>query len=139
MVLSQKTVFRSEVNRPCIITYDKTDGIGRLEIKSEAKKYEFVCVFSENMHFYKGSFDSVAGKEIVVKNILVTITKIDGRFLEQRYSIIAEYDFDKRLSLGFYKRYKNFNDVTTAIICNFVQTDVYKNLVSVTPISEDLF
>ena len=139
MVISQKIVFRSEVNRPCTITYNKTDGIGRIEIKSDAKKYEFVCVFSENMHFYKGSFDNVAGKEIIVKNILVTITKIAGRFIEQRYSIIAEYDLDKRLSLGFYKRYKKFNDVTTAIICNFVQTDVYKNVASVTPISEDLF
>lgn len=142
MSSSQKTVFRSQLNRPCTITYDKTDGTGRIEIMSfalgEEKKYEFVCVFSENMHFYKGTYDSVAGKEIIVKNISVTITNIDNRFLEKRYSILVNYDLDKCCSFGFYKRYNKINYVTTAVICNFVQKDI-RNIVSVTPISEEPF
>ena len=146
MSTSRKTVFRSKVNRMCSITYNKTDGIGHLQIKSvfekdREQKYDFVSVFDGDMHFYKGNFESVGGKDIFV-NVLEVSSKMvngDGTFLpEKRYSINVLYtdtEGDKTVNFGFYRRYRGREKESTLVVCNFIQTNGDHTII--TPVSEE--
>ena len=133
-------LFTSSLNRTGLVTYNKTDGIGRIEISSvfsgEEKKYEFTCVFTGDMHFYKGNFETVSGKELFIKNISVSAKRIDGTgiFLsEKRFSINISYienNENKSVSFGFYRRYRHLEQENSAVICNFVQTTTLRQLSS---------
>ena len=120
----QKLLFTSVLNRNSLITYNKTNGIGRLEIMSDKRKYEFICVFMGDMHFFKGSFGAVVGKEVFINNITVSTSFVSGfgQFLpEKRYSINIDHGDNKYISFGFYRRYKHREKEDTSITCNFVQ------------------
>ena len=130
MSLSRKTLFTSSLNRSGVITYVKTNGIGRIEITSqlpnnEVKKYEFVCVFLGDMHFYKGNFDSVIGRELLIKRISASTFMVygEGRFLpEKRYSISVSYEVGGKetdVNLGFYRRYRHRDTENSNVVCNF--------------------
>jgi len=143
LVTSTTQLFSSVLNRTGLITYNKIDGVGRIEITStihneETKKYEFICVFTGDMHFYKGTFDSsFQNKELFIKGIKVSTKKIDSSKLflpEKRYSIAVEYlenNQTKYINFGFYRRYKNTEKDTGNIVCNFVQTTLTTQQTSV--------